>query len=278
MNLINPIANWRSIAALFSLLYTQRELTLEMTKREFSERYAGQVLGVVWGVAHPIILIGIYLFIFSYVFTTRSDAVGAGDSVNYAVYLLAGLVPWIGMVEALNKSTQVISSNANLVKQVIFPLEILPAKMVIATFATEIILVLCVMAYSAWQVQAIPWTYALVPLLLLLQFMQMLGIAMILSAAGAYMRDLKDLVQVFCLVNIYLMPVLYMTDSLPGVARWLIYLNPFTYQSLCFQDAIYHGAVTHYGAWGVFAVLSFSVLGMGCRLFAWLRVYFGNYL
>src|SRR5476651_887935 len=109
MNLINPLANWRSIVALFSLLYTQRELTLEMTKREFSERYAGQMLGVLWGVAHPIILIGIYLFIFSYVFTTRSDAVGAGDAVNYAVFLLAGLVPWIGMVEALNKSTQVIS-------------------------------------------------------------------------------------------------------------------------------------------------------------------------
>ncbi len=121
MSLLNPITNLRAIAALFALLYQRRELTVEMTKREFSERYAGQMLGVVWGFAHPMIFIAVYLFIFSYVFKAKVDGPENASPMSYTVYLLAGLVPWLGLAEALNKGTMSITGNSNLVKQVIFP-------------------------------------------------------------------------------------------------------------------------------------------------------------
>jgi len=278
MNLINPMVNWRAIMALMSLLYRQRELTVEMTRREFSERYAGQVLGVVWGFAHPVVVILVYLFIFSYVFQSRTDAIEGANQPNYAIYLLAGLVPWMGMAEALGKSTQVITSNSNLVKQVIFPLEILPIKVVVATFVNELILLLGVIIYAITLYGTVPPSFALLPVLLLFQFMQMLGLSMLLSTMGAYLRDLKDMIQVFCLINIYLMPVLYMPDWLPGPLRWLMYLNPFTYQTLCFQDVFYHRGIVHYEAWLIFLVMSFLILGVGSRLFARLRTYIGNFL
>ncbi len=278
MNVLSPVLNWRAIVAFFSILYKQRELTVEMTKREFSERYAGQMLGVLWGFVHPVAIIGVYVFIFSFVFQARVDSTAAGSASNYAVYLLAGLVPWMAMAETLNKGTQVVTSNANLVKQVIFPLEILPTKTVVATFINEILLLAGVLLYAVLQMQAIPWTYCLLPILLALQVLQMLGFSMMLSTIGAYVRDLKDVIQMFCLVNVYLMPVIFMADWLPASVRWLIYLNPFSYQTLCFQDAIYNGAMTHPWAWGVYLLLSLASLGMGYRLFAKLRTFIGNVL
>ena len=278
MNVLSPLLNLQAIVAFFAILLKQRELTLEMTRREFSERYAGQMLGVLWGFVHPIAVIAVYVFIFSFVFQARVDPAEGGASVNYAIYLLAGLVPWMALAETLNKGTQVITTNANLVKQVIFPLEILPAKTVIATFINELLLLVGVLLYAALQQQAVPWTFALLPLLLILQFIQMLGISMMLSTIGVYVRDLKDVMQVFCLINVYLMPVIYLADWLPASVRWLIYVNPFSYQTLCFQDAIYHGTITHPWAWGVYGLLSALALGMGYRLFTKLRTSIGNVL
>ena len=278
MTLLHPFLNWRAILSLIALLYQKRELTIEMTRREFTERYAGQALGVLWGFVHPILTIAVYLFIFSYVFQARTEGAGGTGEATYALYLLAGLVPWMGMAEALGKSTQVITANSNLVKQVIFPLEILPVKVVVATFVNQLILMIGVVAYAIVQHGGVPWTLALVPVLLLLQFLQMVGLAMLLSTAGAYLRDLKDIVQVFCLINVYLMPVLYQPEWLPGAARWLMYLNPFTYQALCFQDALYHRAITNPVAWVVFVTMSVLVLAIGARGFAKFRAVIGNFI
>ena len=277
MNVLNPVINLRAIIAFFAILLRQRELTVEMTRREFTERYAGQVLGILWGFAHPIAVILVYIFIFTIVFQARAEASGNPGLANHAVYLLAGLVSWMAMAETLNKGTQVITTNANLVKQVIFPLEILPAKMVIAVFVNELILLSGVLIFAATQ-QTPTWSYILLPIVLGLQFIQMLGISMVLSTLGVYIRDLKDVVQVFCLLNIYLMPVIYTPEDVPTYLRWLLYVNPFTYQTFCFQDVIYHGAVTRVWAWCVFALLSVLALGVGYRLFAKLRTSIGNVL
>ena len=278
MNLLSPVLNWRAMFAFFSILYKQRELTLEMTKREFSERYAGQVFGVLWGFAHPIVIILVYIFIFSFVFQSRVDPGDVSSTANYAVFMLAGLIPWMALAETLNKGTQVITSNSNLVKQVIFPLEILPAKTVIASFINQVILLFGVLVYASIQTGGPTWSFCLLPTLLTLQFMQMLGLSMILSTIGVYIRDLKDLVQVFCLINIYLMPVIYMPGWLPSSVRWMIYLNPFSYQTLCFQDAIYYGKITNSWTWLVYCLLSFLLLGVGYRLFLKLRIFIGNVL
>lgn len=273
----HPLLNLQAIVAFFTTLYGKRELTVEMTRREFTERFAGQMLGVLWGFAHPIAIIGVYIVIFSFVIPVRVEGADGGVG-HFAIYMLAGLIPWLAMAETLNKGTQVITSNANLVKQVIFPLEILPAKTVIATFVNQLILIVIMLVYAVLQTQSLPWTFALLPLLLMLQFMQMLGLSMILSTIGVYVRDLKDVMQVFCLLNVYLMPVIYTPENLPAQVRWLIYLNPFTYQSLCFQDAIHHGTISNFWVWGVYAILSALALGMGYRLFTKLRTSIGNVL
>jgi lipopolysaccharide transport system permease protein len=278
MNAFSPTLNLRAIGTFLLLIYRQRELTLEMTKREFSERYAGQMLGVLWGIAHPVVVILVYIFVFTYVFQSRVANDGNNSSSAYAIYLLAGLVPWMAMAETLAKGTQVLTSNSNLVKQVVFPLEVLPTKTVMASFFNQVILLVGVLLYAAFQAHEPCWSFFLVPILLTCQLMQMLGLAMILSTLGVYIRDLKDMVQVFCLVNVYLMPVIYMANWLPASFGWLIYVNPFSYQTLCFQDAIYRGGVANYWVWIIYVLVSLMTLGIGYRLFSRLRISIGNTL
>jgi lipopolysaccharide transport system permease protein len=116
------IAPWRD---LWTLVTKHRVLTLHLARREVTDRYTGQVLGLLWTILHPLTLILVYVFVFRYVFRVTIGGSGALP-FDYTTYLLAGVIPWLGFQDALARSSTVMTANANLVKQVIFPVEILP--------------------------------------------------------------------------------------------------------------------------------------------------------
>src|SRR5690349_2469446 len=104
-----------------ALFWRHRTLTYEMARREIKDRYAGQLLGSIWAFGHPILMVGLYLVIFKYVF--RLSATSVEGSADYIVYLLSGMIPWLAIQDSLNKSTSVLVSNSRLVKQIVFPIE-----------------------------------------------------------------------------------------------------------------------------------------------------------
>lgn len=254
-----------------------RQLTWEMSKREISDRYAGQLFGLFWAVGHPLALILVYVFIFAFVFKIK---VGGNQQLplDYTTYLLSSLIPWMSFQETMSKSTVAITGNANLVKQVIFPIEILPAKTVISSVITQMMLTLFLVAYVLVSQRTLPWTYALIPLPVFFQILAMIGVSYIFSAVGAYFRDLKDFVQVFCLIGMYVMPIFYLPDLVPKAFRPLLYLNPFSYLAWCYQDIFYFGRFEHWWSWPVYIGLSVGVFYVGYRIFRKLKVMFGNVL
>jgi lipopolysaccharide transport system permease protein len=259
------------------LLTRHRQLTWEMAKREITERYTGQIFGAFWAIAHPLVLILVYLYVFGVVFRVRTEGMG-GMTLDYTTYLLAGLIPWLGVQEAMAKSAMVIVNHSNLVKQVVFPLEVLPAKAVIATMITETVFLALLTIYILVRYHWLPGTYLLLPLLLVLQTLAMMGISYVLSGVGAYLRDTKDIIQVLVVVGVYLLPIFYLPASVPAQFRALMYLNPFSYMIWCFQDALYFGRFEHPWAWPVFAALSLATFFVGFSIFNRVRVMFGNVL
>src|SRR5271165_5565788 len=115
------------LIALSRLISRNWALTWTMAKREITDRHVGQMLGMVWAIGHPLILILVYIFIFGFVFKAKAG-VGHELPFNYAIYLLSGLLPWMAINDCMNKSCGLLTGNANLVKQVVFPLEVLPIK------------------------------------------------------------------------------------------------------------------------------------------------------
>jgi lipopolysaccharide transport system permease protein len=265
---------WRE---LISLLIQQRRLTVEMAKREITDRYLGQVFGVFWAFGHPLALMAVYVFIFAVVFKVKIAGARAWP-LDYATYLLSGLIPWLSFQESMVKGSTVIVTNANLVKQVIFPVEILPVKGVIASLITQVIFLIVLIVYVLVTHYGLLWTYILLPVLIIFQALAMIGVSYILAAIGTYFRDIKDFVQVFSVIGIYLLPVFYLPEFVPKLFQPILYLNPFSYLTWCYQDVLYFGQFEHWWAWPIFMVLSMGVFVSGYRLFRKLKVMFGNVL
>jgi lipopolysaccharide transport system permease protein len=277
MSALSARIHFSAFRELVTLLTRHRQLTWEMTRREITDRYAGQVLGTFWAVGHPLAMIAIYLFVFGYVFRVKMG--GTFElPLDYTTYLLSGLIPWMAYQESMGKATMTIVGSANLVKQVVFPIEVLPVKGVLSSFSTQIVATAAMIVYVLITHGSVPWTYALLPALIFFQALGMIGVAYVLSSVGVYFRDLKDFVQLFCVAGVYLMPIVYLPSMVPAVFRPLLYLNPFSYLAWCYQDACYFGRFEHPWAWGLFAFGSLGIFYAGYRVFRKLKVCFGSAL
>jgi homopolymeric O-antigen transport system permease protein len=277
MSVLSPRAYWRSAGELVGILRSHPQLTWEMAKREITDKYAGQLLGAFWAVGHPLILIAVYVFIFAFVFQVKIGDRGVFP-LDYSTYLLAGLIPWLAFAESMLKTAAVVTANTNLVKQVVFPVEILPVKSVLASFATQLISTFLLVVYVLSRHHRLPWTYALLPVLFVFQLLAMIGVACTLAALGAFFRDLKELVQIFTVVGVYLMPAVYLPDMVPPLFRPLLHANPFSHVAWCYQDACCFGRIEHPVSWLVFPVLAILVFSFGYRVFRKLKPMFGNVL
>jgi lipopolysaccharide transport system permease protein len=260
-----------------SLLWRHRSLTMAMARRELADRYAGQALGLSWVVVHPLFMILLYVFIFGVVFRQRIGGT-VEMPLDYIAYLLSGLAAWLTVQDAVIKSCNVITGNSSLVKQVVFPLEVLPVKSLLVSFVPQGVTLAFLVIYVLVQQGSLPVTYALLPVLLIMQLLLLLGIAFVLAPAGAYARDLKDVMQLMATAGPYLVPVFYLPQWVPPMLRPLLFLNPFSHLIWCYQDALYFGRIDHPWSWLVTAVLSVVSFVLGYRVFRRLRPALGNVL
>lgn len=257
---------------LLATLHRHRELTWTLARRELLEQYAGRALGWLWTIGNPLLLIGLYVFLFAFVFPARMpDRGGASTSgAAYTTFILAGLVPWLGFADALNRSTGAIVNNANLVKQVVFPVETLPAKSAIAAMCTQLVMTVLLLAYMATIGGGIPLTALGLPVVLLLQFTAMLGCAVLLATLTVFVRDLREVVAFLTSAGLFLAPILYMPEwieSLVPWARWLLAANPITHLVHCHRDLLVDGAIVHPWSWVALTVFALAALWFGASAY-----------
>jgi lipopolysaccharide transport system permease protein len=273
----NLQSNLQAFTELLSLLTRHRVLTFEMARREITDRYAGQLFGIFWTFFHPLILILVYIFIFNFVFVSKVGGTLALP-LDMTAYILSGIIPWLAFQDAMSKATTVITTNANLVKQVIFPIEVLPVKGVLATLFTELVFLVMLVIYTLITAKSLWITYLLLPVILFFQVLAMVGVSYILGAVGTYIRDTKDVIQVFLTLGMWFVPILYLPEAIPQAIRTILYINPFTHMIFCYQDVLYFGRFQHPWSWLIFPLLSLVVFLYGYRLFRKLKTMFGNVL
>lgn len=275
--LLDPRIHLKPFGQSIALLYRFRQLIWEMTKAEISKRYVGQTFGAIWAIVHPAFLIAVYVFVFSYVFKSRFG--GTVDiPLNYTAYLLSGMIPWLAFSETLSTGPSVILANVNLVKQHVFPVEVLPIKEVLASSVTLLIAMMFMIVYVLWTHGALLWSYLLLPVVILLQILAMVGVCYILSSVGVYFRDLKDFIAAYNKAGLFLIPVLYLPTAMPGALKAILYINPFSYMVWCYQDILFYGRIEHPFAWVVYVTLSLGVFYAGYRIFTKLKPGLGDVL
>jgi len=201
-------------------------LILSLAKRELSARYKGSVLGILWAVLTPIVMITIFTFIFAGIFKARFGS--SSSRWDYALYLFCGLLPWNAFQEAVQQSANTIVSHANLVKRVVFPLETLPVSQSLAAVANQLFgtsaLIVAILIIN----RELHATIVFLPVLLVPQLLAMLGGAWLLASLGVFIRDIVQGIALFLTAWLYLTPIIYPESLVPDKYRTAVNLNPFT--------------------------------------------------
>jgi lipopolysaccharide transport system permease protein len=227
-------------------------------------------------VANPLLVMGIYVFAFAVLFRGRVSADGGG--LEYTAYVLAALAPWIALTEVLGRAPMAVLGNANLVKQIVFPSQVLPLKVALGALPTLGIGLGVALLLAALAGHAHPLGWLLLPIPIAAQLLMSSGLAFLLAALGVFVRDIKDVVGVLLTVGLFLHPIVYAPGAVPRALDLLFHASPFSYLLWCYRDAVFHGAVTEPWTWLVMVLLSAAVFGLGYRVYRMLQPSFGNAL
>lgn len=258
-------------------LWARRALLVEMTRREFGERYGGHALGFVWVGLQPMLTSACYILVFGVAFQSRI-AIARPHADSMVVYLLAGLSAWFAMSDVLGRAATAISASPGFVKQMVFPLEVLPARLLGPALMTQLFVTLVMAAYGLSVGHPVTAMWALWPLAVLVQTVFVLGAAYFVAGVGVFFRDIRDIVALYLTVGLFLSPVLYQLDAVPTALSIAAHINPMTPGLLVMQDIMIHGAVTEPWAWITAPIISVLALHFGYRTFRNLRPMMGDVL
>jgi lipopolysaccharide transport system permease protein len=250
---LNPHAALRtSPIALAKGLWTYRELILTMVKREVVGRYRGSIMGLLWSLLTPLLMLLVYTFVFSVVLKARWSGGGAGaeDSrAQFTILLFAGLIVHGLFAEVVNRAPGLVLGNVNFVKRVVFPLEVLPVVTAgAALFHAAVSLVVLLVAVFV-TTGSIPWTAALFPLVLFPLLLLTLGVAWLLASLGVFMRDVGQVVGLLTTVLLFLSPVFFPVTAVPEFFRPWMQLNPLTFVIEQSRAVLIFGEAPAWDAW-----------------------------
>jgi len=248
-----------------------------MARREHTDRYAGQVLGWTWSLLHPMILAGVYVFIFSFVFRQRIDP-SRDFPLDYTAYVLTGLASWLNITDTMVRTSTALSGKSELLRQMVFPARLLPIKAAVASLVTLAVMLGVLQLYVVVRFGLQPLVLVLGPIAIVLQFVFLLGFGLILSSLSVFLRDVKDIVQVISLAGVYLIPAFYLPSWVPPLFAPILVLNPFSHFIWCFQDAFFYVRIEHPASWISATLISFLTYALGRRLFDRLQPAFGSML
>lgn len=273
---LNPLVYLLAIHSVTSIVISRWGLLWEMSKRDIHDRYAGQWLGSLWAIIYPVFIISLYIFVFAYVFAIRAPS--AKGTNEFTLYLLSGLLSWMSFQEILGRSPSAIINETSMVKQVVFPVEVIPLKAIFSAVLTQTIATALLVSFIFYKNATLPKTLILWPLLVVIQIVAMMGISLLFSAVTPFIRDLKDIVQVTAQAIMYTTPIFYSIEMVPKWAKPVVLANPITHMVLCYQDVLYYGSIQHPWSWLFFILFSAILLGLGARFFVMLKNFFGNVL
>jgi len=208
--------------------WRNRGLTVALIKREVIGRYKGSIIGVLWSLINPVLMLTVYTFFFSVVFKARWPG-GSESKTEFALTLFAGLLIFNFFSECVGRAPSLILGNVNYVKKVVFPLEILPFVGIGAAgfhflASLAIWLSFYLVFYGTLTFEMLYLPVIIVPLIF-----WVLGFSWLLASFGVYLRDVNQIVSAIIPALMLLSPVFYPISSLPEQMHILFQLNPLTY-------------------------------------------------
>lgn len=246
--------------------WVHRSLILRLARRKLQARYRGSLLGSLWAWIQPLLLLCVYTFVFAVVFQARWGAEASNDA-PFALVMFAGMVFFALFADCVNEAPGLLIANQTYIRQVRFPIEVLPWVSVVAAlfnFGVNLSLLvgyeLLIRRSPSWSLL---WAPALVAPLLLLT----LGASWLLSSVGVFLRDLAQVAGVVTTALLFLSPIFYPASRIPDSLRPFYDLNPLVPLVEAFRAALFGGTLPDPTPLIVVSVLAFAFAWLGYLAF-----------
>jgi len=257
-----------SFGSLIKTVISHRQLIMQMGRREVIGRYKGSIFGLAWSFLTPILMLTIYTFVFSVVFKARWGDGGADTKAQFALLVFVGMIVLGFFTEAVNRAPTLILNNANYVKKVVFPLEVLPIISLGAALFHSAISLLVMLLVFAFTNHYLNWTIIFIPLVLAPLVIFTLGMTWILSALGVYMRDVSQTIGILTTVLMFMSPVFYPVSALPPIFQELMMFNPLAFIIEQGRVVLILGHPPNWTGLAIYTMIALLVMWIG---YAWFQ-------
>jgi homopolymeric O-antigen transport system permease protein len=205
-------------------------LLRQLVRKSVVTTYQGSMIGVAWIVVRPLLTLVIYGFCFGVVFQGRFfRQAGGGGSLEFAMVLFVGLTIFSLLSEMLAVAPSLVAGNANFVKRVVFPLDLLVPAQLGSALVQMTMSAAVFLGVRVFLDPPLGWAALSVPILIVPYVMLTLGLAWFLASLGVFVRDLQQVMPLVITGLMFLSPLFYPVSAVPPFLRSTIYLNPLTF-------------------------------------------------
>ena len=216
---------------LFRELFQYRELLKTNVKKDIRGKYKASFLGVLWSFINPLLQVLVYAIVFPYIMRVQTE--------NYLIFLICGIIPWTWFTNSITNGTTCITNNANLIKKVYFPREILPISIVTSGLINFLISCLIILLFVIFGGVGLSWHLVFLPLVAIVQYVFSLALVFLLSAFNVYVKDVEYMVVFLLNLFFYATPILYSAEMFSGWFMWVFKLNPLAHIINAYRDIFY---------------------------------------
>jgi lipopolysaccharide transport system permease protein len=257
-------------------IWRNRGLIRVMVRRDILGRYRGSFGGSFWTIINPLLLMLTYLFVFGWVLDTKFP--GDPSRAGFALYFLAGMLPWLAVSEAAGRAPTVMLEHRNFVKKLVFAVETLPVNLVGAGLVSEMFAIILFVIFVVIARHRVPATVLWLPVLLVPQILLAAGLSWFLAALGALVRDLGQIIGFLMTIWFFLTPICYAEGKFPGAAAAILSKNPMYILVRGYRAIFLENHAPSFGPLWKLWVLSAIVFVLGHAWFYKLRKSFADML
>ena len=243
----------------FKEIYNYRELLKTNIKKEIRGKYKGSWLGVLWTFLNPLLMLAVYAFVFPYILRVNVD--------NYTIFMIVALIPWNFFTTAIQSGTGSVVANGNILKKVYFPREIIPISITTSQLVNFLITCIIMAVFIIFSGVGFSVHALLFPLLVLIQYILILGLTFILSALTVFVRDIDHFVSVILMLGFYATPIVYQGEMLPKKFQIFLKLNPMAQLVEAYRSILYYHRMPDMTMLGICGLGSVALLVVGYLIF-----------
>ena len=243
----------------FKEVFKYGEFLKTNVKKDIRGKYKGSFLGVLWSFINPLLSVIVYAIVFHYIMKFNIE--------HYLIYLISGIIPWTFFTTSLNSGMNSILFNANIIKKVYFPREILPISSVTSALINFFISCLIILLFAIFSGVGISINLVYLPIIVIIQYILCLGIVFILSAIEIYVKDIEHIINFLVSMLFYITPILYTPDYVPENMQYLLSFNPMSYLIEAYHDIFYYKKTPDFSSLGIVFLISILIFIIGYNIF-----------